>query len=129
MIWNVQQAIKMHPKITPGRSRASQTHPKWSPRPSPIQFLYDFVAFIFTLHICLDFLLMLNQFFVIFQNLKPLILSLLSRRNAIFRNVAIFKNSSKKHRKIIENPSPNPPQTSKNHFKKHQKTEQKYKIT
>ena len=63
MIWNVQQAVKMRPKVAPRRRRASQTLPKWSPRPSQIRFLNNFCA-------CFFLVVNLHRFFaVLWQNL------------------------------------------------------------
>ena len=48
MTWNVQQTINMRPKVAPRHSRASQTLPKLSPRPSQIRFFEQFLRLFFS---------------------------------------------------------------------------------
>ena len=43
-----RQTFKMRPKLAPRRPRASQTLPKWSPKPSQIRFLSNFLRLFFS---------------------------------------------------------------------------------
>ena len=44
MIWNVQQTVKMRPKVAPRRPGASQTPPKCSPKTFPNQIFEYFLG-------------------------------------------------------------------------------------
>ena len=107
MIWNVQQAVKMRPKVAPRRSRASQTLPKWSSRPSQIRFLNDFCA-------CFFLVVNLHRLFaVLWQNLFVFVRVDLqnSCAHAVFcwlpHVLACFEKGIKNHRKTLPKPAPN----------------------
>ena len=55
-ILNNQKMAKRHPRAPKRRRRASQTPPKWRPRPCQIHFLSIFLIFVFLFKICIDFL-------------------------------------------------------------------------
>ena len=116
-ISNTKETFKKRLKVHKRQPRLSQTPLKWGPRPSQNRFLSDFLAFVFPFWICIVFSLSFYRLFVNFSKLEPLILSLLSRRNAIFCKIAV----SKKMQKIIEKSPRNPPKIhpkiSKNRWK------------
>ena len=97
--------IKRCPREAPDRQeapkrrpRASQTPPKWSPRPSQIHFLKHFFA-MQNLH---WIFIVFSIFFHDFLKLEPLILLIFPRENAIFYEITIFKRNAKKHRKMFQ---------------------------
>ena len=61
----------MRPKLAPRRSRASQTLPKWSPRPSQIRFLNNFCACFFLVVNLHRFLCSFVAEFVCFCKSRP----------------------------------------------------------
>ena len=99
MIWNVQQAVKMRPKVAARRSRASQTPSKWSPRPSQIRFLNNFGARFFLVVNSHRFFCSFVAEFVCFCKSRPLkfmrprSVSLTSTRFGMFRKK--YQKSSK----------------------------------
>ena len=99
MIWNVQQAVKMRPKVPPRRSRASQTLPKWSPRPSQIRFLNNFGAcFFLVVNLHLFFCSFVAEFVCFCKSrplkfMRPRSVSLTSTRFGMFRKK--YQKSSK----------------------------------
>ena len=99
MIWNVQQAVKMRPKVAARRSRAPQTLPKRSPRPSQIRFLNNFCACFFLVVNSHRFFCSFVAEFVCFCKSRPLkfmrprSVSLTSTRFGMFRKK--YQKSSK----------------------------------
>ena len=116
-ISNTKETFKKRLKVHKRQPRLSQTPPKWGPRPSQNRFLSDFLAFVFPFWICIVFSLSFYRLFVNFSKLEPLILSLLSRRNAIFYKIAV----SKKMRKINPKTGPKPSQNLPKSFRNRQK--------
>ena len=114
MIWNVQQAVKMRPKVPPRRSRAPQTLPKWSPRPSQIRCLNNFLRLFFSGRKFERFFCSFVTEFVCFCKSRPLkfmrprSVSLTSIRFSIFR---------KKYQKSSENLLETCPKSRKNQRK------------
>ena len=60
------KVAKRRPKVAKRRPEASQNRPKWSPGPSQTDFLGHLLAFIFLLHIRIDFSYIFFRFFSIF---------------------------------------------------------------
>ena len=112
-ISNTKETFKKRLKVHKRQPRLSQTPLKWGPRPSQNRFLSDFLAFVFPFWICIVFSLSFYRLFVNFSKLEPLILSLLSRRNAIFCKIAVSKKMRKHAPKISPKPSQNPPKIFK----------------
>ena len=107
-ISNTKETFKKRLKVHKRQPRLSQTPLKWGPRPSQNRFLSDFLAFVFPFWICIVFSLSFYRLFVNFSKLEPLILSLLSRRNAIFCKIAVSKKMRKKYSKNRPETLPKP---------------------
>ena len=113
-ISNTKETFKKRLKVHKRQPRLSQTPLKWGPRPSQNQFLIDFLASVFPFWICVVFSLSFHRLFVNFSKLEPLILSLLSRRNAIFCKIAVSKKMRKNTPKTGPKSSQNLPKSFKN---------------
>ena len=107
---NSKNAPKSGPKTLQSVPNPSQMGPKAFPN----RFLSDLFAFVFPFWICIVFSLSLYRLFVNFSKLEPLILSLLSRRNAIFCKIAVSKKMRKNTPKTGPKPSQNLPKSFKN---------------
>ena len=113
-VLNAPKTAKRRPRAPERGPKAYEPPPKWSPRPSQIQFLCDFFALylpIPNLHwVFIDIVSIFCRFF------KPrtLKISVSPAREHDFHKIGIFKKTSKKQRKKSPQPSPNLPQTSKN---------------
>ena len=123
MIWNVQQTVKMRPKVTPRRPRASQTLFKWSPRPPQIRFLSNFGIWFFLV-------VNLHRFFaVLWQNLlvksRPL---KFTRPRSVLLTSARFGMFRKKYQKSSKN-LPKPFQNRRKIEKNQNKSMEKAKMS
>ena len=110
-ISNTKETFKKRLRVHKRQPRLSQTLPKWGPRPSQNRFFSDFFAFVFSFWICIVFSLSFYRLFVNFSKLEPLILSLLSRRNAIFCKIAVSKKMRQNNPKAGPKPSQNLPKS------------------
>ena len=125
MIWNVQQAVKMRPKVAARRSRASQTLSKWSPRPSQIRFLNNFGACFFLVVNSHRFFCSFVAEFVCFCKSRPLkfmrprSVSLTSTRFGMFREK--YQKSSKNLLKTCPKSRKNQRKINKNENKSMEK--------
>ena len=114
MIWNVQQAAKMRPKVATRRSRASQTLPKWSPRPSQIRFLNNFCACFFLVVNSHRFCCSFVAEFVCFCKSRPL---KFMRPRSVLLTSTRFGMLRKKYQKSSKNLPETYPKSRKNQRK------------
>ena len=101
MTWNVQQTIKMRPKVAPRRSRASQTLPKWNPRPCQIRLLNNFCTCFFSGRKFASFLYSFVAEFVCFCKSRPL---KFIRQRSVLLTSTRFGMFRKKYQKSSKSP-------------------------
>ena len=114
MIWNVQQAVKMRPKVPPRRSRASQTLPKWSPKPSQIRSLNIFCVVFFPVVNLHRFFCSFVAEFVCFCKSRPL--KFMCPRSVLLTSTR-FSMFRKKYQKSSKNLLETCPKSRKNRRK------------
>ena len=113
-ILNAPKTAKRRPRAPERGPKASQPLPKWSPRPSQIQFLCDFFALYLPIPNLHWVFINIVTIFCRFFKPRTLKISVSPAREHDFHKIGFFK---KKHRKRSPQASPNLPKTSKNPFK------------